>query len=135
MDLFPNAILSIHAEEVTILRPHPHPTEPNKCFFDKILLQINAEVPTDPAGGLSLLKGQALSEKADRPEHQIFNRASEVNEDSSLSLTIDQEILYLPDMQAGLRSQGLEYAWLNEDESLVQHFHYWLDDWMANDSD
>jgi hypothetical protein len=47
-----------------------------------------------------------------------------------MTITIDQDIHYLQDMQAGMHSRGFERAWLNEDESRVQHFHDWLDLWL-----
>ena len=37
----------------------------------------------------------------------------------------------LPDMQAGMHSRGFERAVLNQDEVRLQHFHDWLDHWMA----
>ena len=48
-----------------------------------------------------------------------------------MTITIDQDIHYLQDMQAGMHSRGFSRAWLNEDEARVQHFHDWLDVWLA----
>jgi hypothetical protein len=46
---------------------------------------------------------------------------------TSMNITIDQDLFYLPFMQAGMASRGFSQAWLNQDESRVQHFHDWLD--------
>jgi hypothetical protein len=51
----------------------------------------------------------------------------------SLTITIDQDIECLPDMQAGMRSRGFDRAVLNADEVRVQHFHDWVDAWCADD--
>ena len=51
----------------------------------------------------------------------------------SLTITIDQDIQYLPDMQAGLHSRGFSAAVLNADELRLQHFHDWVDQWLQPD--
>ena len=39
-DIFPNTFMTIQAEEVWIYGPRPHPTDVDKCFIDKLTLQI-----------------------------------------------------------------------------------------------
>jgi len=62
-DLFPNVIMTVRAEELWIMRPRPHATDPDKCYFDKLTLRMlpraadGAETPA-PA----------------RPEHQVFTQ-------------------------------------------------------------
>lgn len=131
-DLFPNVIMTIHPEELWIMRPRPHPTDPNKCFFDKITLQIPAEIAFDRERGIGLLPDVVLQDDlgGTRPEHDVFDREAVISGKKSMVNTIDQDIHYLPDMQRGMRSQGFERAWLNADESRVQHFHDWLDAWI-----
>ena len=58
-----------------------------------------------------------------------------VSGEHSLTITIDQDIYYLADMQAGMRSAGFAGAVLNEDEVRVQHFHDWVDSWLAEGGD
>ena len=53
-DIFPNTFMTIQAEEVWIYGPRPHPTDVDKCFFDKWTLQIPMEVGCDAARGLTL---------------------------------------------------------------------------------
>ena len=47
-----------------------------------------------------------------------------------MTITIDQDIYYLPDMQAGMHSRGFEKPILNRDEARLQHFHDWLESWL-----
>ena len=47
-----------------------------------------------------------------------------------MTITIDQDVHLLRDVQAGMHSWGFDAGWLNEDESRVQHFHDWLDAYM-----
>ena len=133
-DLFPNIIATIHPESLWIMRPRPHPTDPNKCFFDKMSLQIPAEIAHDADRGLSLVGdvSQQLANKGERPEHDQFDREAVITGNKSMTITIDQDVHYLPDMQAGMRSDGFQQAVLNDDESRIQHFHDWVDVWMQD---
>ena len=131
-DLFPNIIMTIKPEELWIMRPRPHPTDPNKCMFDKITLQIPTNIGSDGAKSLSLIgdPNATIGEDGERPEHEIFDQEDVIAGKNSMTITIDQDIHYLRDMQAGMHSAGFNRAWLNADESRVQHFHDWLDVWM-----
>lgn len=131
-DLFPNVIATIKPEELWIMRPRPHPTDPNKCFFDKITLQIPTPRSAEGARGLSLHGDPTaiVDPDGERPEHELFDQEDVIAGEYSMTITIDQDIHYLRDMQAGMHSAGFKRAWLNEDESRVQHFHDWLDMWM-----
>ncbi|MEN3953559.1 aromatic ring-hydroxylating dioxygenase subunit alpha [Iodidimonas sp. SYSU 1G8] len=129
-DLFPNIIMTIKPEELWVMRPRPHPTDPDKCFFDKWTLRIH--VPADAGRGLSLVgdPNAAPLDSSERPEHEVFTREDVIAGRHSMTITIDQDIHYLKDMQAGMHSRGFTRAWLNEDEARVQHFHDWVDVWL-----
>ena len=129
-DFFPNLFMTIQAEELSVYGPRPHPTDPNKCFFDKWTLQLPIEACTDPEAGITLHPGLETSRRDERPEHDIFDREAVLNGEHSLTITFDQDITYLPDMQAGMHSRGFDHALLNQDEARVQHFHDWLASWM-----
>jgi len=131
-DLFPNIIATIHPESLWIMRPRPHPDDPNKCYFDKISLQIRAEIAHNPDTGLRLMGDveQQMANEGARPEHDSFDREAVISGNKTMTITIDQDVQYLPDMQAGMRSAGFNRAVLNEDESRIQHFHDWVDVWM-----
>lgn len=131
-DLFPNIIMTIKPEELWVMRPRPHPTDPDKCFFDKWTLRIN--VGADAARGLSLLgdPNAGPAEAQERPEHEVFTQEDVIAGLNTMTITIDQDIHYLRDMQAGMHSRGFSRAWLNEDEARVQHFHDWLDVWLGS---
>jgi phenylpropionate dioxygenase-like ring-hydroxylating dioxygenase large terminal subunit len=110
-DLFPNVIMTVQPEELWIMRPRPHPTDPNRCLFDKWTLR------TLPRG----------AQAPPRPARQVFTQDQVIAGDYTMNITIDQDIFLLRRMQAGMRSRGFTRAFLNEDESRVQHFHDWLD--------
>jgi hypothetical protein len=130
-DIFPNTFLTLQAEEVWIYGSRPHPVDPDKCFFDKWTLQIPIEVGCDAERGLTLNPSLTVSSEADRPEHALFSAEDVIAGEHSLTITLDQDIYYLADMQAGMHSRGFDYAVLNEDEVRVQHFHDWIKWFLA----
>jgi len=129
-DLFPNVIMTVKPEELWVMRPRPHPTDPDKCCFDKWTLRAN--LPGDASHGLSLVGDPKVTADAidDRPEREVFDQADVVAGRHSMTITIDQDIHLLRDMQAGMHSRGFRRAVLNEDEIRVQHFHDWVDAWL-----
>ncbi len=137
-NLFPNVILSFTPEHCWVLRPRPHPTDPQQCYFDKLTL---LRLQDDPAGKSQVKggvfgagRGAAQSEAvlADteyvRPERDVFDHLAIINGDKTMTDTIDQDIELLGGVQAGMASQGFDSVWLNDDEMRVQHFHDALDD-------
>jgi len=134
-DFFPNLFMTIKPEELWIYGPRPHPTDPGKCYFDKWTLQIPAEVAVDQDRGLNLGVNPGLLRYAQdpRPDHECFTQDDVIAGSHTLTITIDQDIHYLRDIQAGLHSRGFAHALLNADEARVQHFHDWLDVWMTGD--
>jgi phenylpropionate dioxygenase-like ring-hydroxylating dioxygenase large terminal subunit len=130
-DIFPNTFMTIQAEELWIYGPRPHPSDPNRCYFDKFTLQIPMEVGCDVQRGLTLNPHLMASREDERPEHDVFTQEDVIAGKHSLTITLDQDIYYLSDMQAGMHSRGFDHAVLNEDEVRVQHFHDWVDAYLA----
>jgi Ring hydroxylating alpha subunit (catalytic domain) len=111
---------------VWIYGPRPHPTDVDKCFFDKWTLQIPLEVGCDAVRGLTLNPRLMASREDERPPHEVFTAADVIAGAHSLTITLDQDIHYLADMQAGMHSRGFDTGVLNQDEVRVQHFHDWV---------
>ena len=134
-DIFPNIFMTIHPERLWIFGPKPHHSDPNKCSFTKWSFQIPSHQVRDESKELELLPGSSFYEQTgSRPEHDIFTREDVVQGRKSLTVTIDQDIHYLNDMQAGMHSKGFDRATLSNDEERLQHFHDWVDNWISKDS-
>lgn len=129
-DIFPNTFMTIQAEELWIFGPRPHPSDPNRCLLDKFTLQIATDNACDEGRGLTLNPRLMMSAAGERPGHEKFTREDVLAGTHSLTITIDQDIQYLPDMQAGMHSRGFERAILNQDEVRLQHFHDWVDHFL-----
>ena len=130
LDIFPNLFITIQAEEVSLYTPRPHQSDPDQCFFDKWTLQIPAELGCDPSTGWTLSPALQTSRDDPRPQREVFDQAAIIDKKNSLSLTFDQDVFYLPHMQAGMHSRGFDKLTLNIDEVRIQHFHNWLDSYI-----
>lgn len=135
-NLFPNVILSFTPEHCWVLRPRPHPTDPQQCYFDKLtLLKLAPTTGAVFGGGRGAAQSEASIavdsvEKAasyTRPERDMFDHLAIINGEKTMTDTIDQDIELLGGVQIGMNSQGFESVWLNDDEMRVQHFHDALD--------
>ena len=127
--------MTIRSEELWIFGPRPHESDPDQCYFDKWTLQIPREVALDEERGFSLGVDPSMARPtgSDRPDREVFTRDDVVEGRNSMTITVDQDIFYLNEMQAGLHSRGFDHAVLNQDEGRVQHFHDWAQEWMERD--
>ncbi|HIF92688.1 MAG TPA: aromatic ring-hydroxylating dioxygenase subunit alpha [Myxococcales bacterium] len=135
-NFFPNTMITVQPDDAIVMRTRPHPTDPNKCFWDKLTFrrQPRAEVadranvafePHDPADVADV----------PRPEHDQFTQDEIIAGNKSMTITIDQDIHLIRDIQAGMRSRGFRDAKLCDDEIRVQHYHDWLNHWMGDRSE
>lgn len=107
--IFPNITMNIHANSVMIFRQRPHPTDPNKMFWDLqnyMLMPEGAEAP-------------------ERPDHRQFKHGEE-----SLGEVLDQDSSNLPMVQKGMNSRGFRGLWISKQELRVRHLHKVVDDYL-----
>jgi len=119
-NLFPNTVLTPGPDGVQLLRPRPHPGDPNKCYFDHwwLVPEIEGHSTTpSPAGGPDLPVEDAELE---------FFRFGE----KSLGVTADQDLAITSIQQRGLNSAGFQGFYLSHQERRVQRFHEALNDYM-----
>ncbi len=120
-NLFPNSVITVGPDGVQLLRPRPHPTDPEQCLFDHwwMVPQIAGRTFTpSPAGGPDL-------PLEDAPLETI------VYGEKTLGTTSDQDISIAAVQQAGLHSKGFGHFYLCHQERRVQRFHEVLNDYMA----
>ncbi|MBO6657541.1 MAG: Rieske 2Fe-2S domain-containing protein [Pseudomonadales bacterium] len=141
-NVFPNAVLVLQPEEFWILRSRPHATDPNKCYWDKFALRMLPDVELQKGAKVEFppLQNRAnvsfnLDQNSDgtiRPEHDEFDQEAIIAGEKTMTITLDQDIHLIRDVQKGMQSRGFREAWLNEDESRVQHYHTWIDRYMED---
>ncbi len=109
--VFPNLTFNIFGLSAWIFRHRPHPTDPNRMFFDFFNL---LRAPKNPPP---------------RPDHQFHV----LSDDLVLEPTggggelLAQDTYNLPRIQAGMRSQGFRGLFLGSQEIRIRHFHATLD--------
>jgi len=152
-NIFPNSILVLQPEEMWILRSRPHRTDPNKCYWDKLAFRMLPDQDILDRAGKDMEKSDAkvsfpplqnranvsfnLEQTSDglvRPEHDEFTQEDIIAGRKTMTITIDQDIHLIRDVQKGMHSRGFSKAWLNDDECRVQHFHTWLDRYMVEEN-
>ena len=65
-----------------------------------------------------------------RPEHDEFDQEAIIAGEKTMTITLDQDIHLIRDVQKGMHSRGFKEAWLNDDEARVQHYHSWIDKYI-----
>ena len=141
-NLFPNIVLSFSPEHCWLMRPRPHPTDPQQCYFDKLSLVRFSDPAANKEGKAVAGSSRAsrhgtvqLTDDYTRPERDAFAHQAILDGEKTMTDTIDQDIELLADVQAGMASQGFNTVWLNDDEMRVQHFHNELDHLLGRGAD
>ena len=110
--IFPNITMNVHADDMMMFRQRPHPTDPNKMFFDYWMFELPGE--------------DFDHENYERPVHRQYKHG-----ETSLGLVIDQDAYNLPFVQKGMNSDGYPGLWLGDQELRIRHFHKTLEDYLA----
>jgi len=107
--IFPNLTFNTHATGFMLFRQRPHPTDPNKMFFD---LQNYTRIPDGAA-------------PPPRPPHEHYKHG-----EISLGLVLDQDSYNLPRVQKGMNSRAYPGVWINYKERRIRHMHKTIDDYV-----
>lgn len=116
--LFPNIALTMSADGYQVLRPQPHPSDPEKCLFDHWFI-----APT-PAGASEVATPLGMR-PAVPAAHEVF-----LHGDASLGFVADQDLSVAVNQQRGLHSRGYKDAYLTNQEARVRRLHEVLNDYI-----
>lgn len=120
--LFPNLSLSLKPDGNIWLRARPHPTDPEKCFFDMWYLNWFPK-------GQERYYSPTLRDWVDMgtpAPHQVGKAG-----DYSMGPTIDQDVAIWGAQQKALHSRGYKLEVLAGQEARVRYFHDNLDKWIS----
>lgn len=116
--LFPNISLTMSSDGFQLLRPQPHPTDPEKCLFDHWFMvpevESLAQVDT-PIGPLPV----------EPAEHQVFKHG-----ERSLGFVADQDMSIAVGQQLGLASQSFTDVNTSNQERRIHRHHEVLNDYL-----
>jgi phenylpropionate dioxygenase-like ring-hydroxylating dioxygenase large terminal subunit len=109
--IFPNITLNTHADDLMLFRHRPHPTDPNRMYFDVWTFELLPESERD--------------EPRRRPRHRFFRPG-----EKTLGKVVDQDASNLPRVQRGMNSAAYKGLWLSEQEVRIRHFHKVVSDYI-----
>ncbi len=131
-NIFPNTMITIQPDDALVMRVRPHPTDPNWCYWDKLTFHRQPREEVARREGVAFEPYDAADlAPVPRPEHDEFSQEDIIEGRKTMTLTIDQDVHYIRDVQAGMHSRGFESQILCEDEARIQHYHDWLNHWMS----
>jgi phenylpropionate dioxygenase-like ring-hydroxylating dioxygenase large terminal subunit len=112
---FPGAAQNIFPEGINTFRYRPHESDPNKCYYDLIMM---AHFP----------EGEA----PESVEHVYFDHKIQYVDllDPSVevaSFILQQDADNVPEVQLGVQSEGFKGMFLSDQEVRVRHFHNMID--------
>ena len=124
--LFPNVQMGMHAEGVFIMRFVPHATDPERFYYDNILLYRNVEDPNYDAPTWMAMPDDLDLTGETRPE--IERWPSDVVPDIGPVLLQDYEAV--EHVQRGLHSRGFKGPLWGDQEARIRHYHRELDRYL-----
>lgn len=120
--VFPNISFSMKPDGCIWLRATPHPTDPQRCFFDMWYLTLFPEGATEYWSN-SMRDWVSL-------DHQVEHQRGVAGE-VSCGPGIDQDVAIWKTQQQGLRSRGFRGEYLPWQERRIRFFHDNIDRLLA----
>lgn len=114
--VFPNISLTMSADGYQILRPQPHPTDPEQCLFDHWFMVPVIE-------GVAEVETPRGVRKVEPAPHEKF-----MHGEASLGFVADQDLSVAIAQQRGLHSRGYKDSYLTGQEDRVRYFHEVIND-------
>jgi phenylpropionate dioxygenase-like ring-hydroxylating dioxygenase large terminal subunit len=113
--VFPNVTLNIFGRSAWLFRHRPHPSDPDRMFFDFF----------------NLLRAPALD--VPRPEHEELVLGDDFAREpvGGGGRLLGQDFYNLPRIQRGMHSRGFGGLHLGDQELRIRHFHAVLDRYLG----
>ena len=127
--IFPNVTFNIHCDNALMMRFRPHPTDPDKCLYDVLVLAMPV---SDPDYRLPRYMGLPpdldLSVEIPRPERVHLKHG-----EASLGLVLDQDSEMVPFVQQGVKSRAFKGVRLSKQEIRMRHFYAEYDRYLKGE--
>jgi hypothetical protein len=107
--IFPNLTMNTSCNHMQLFRQRPHPTDPDKMYWDLQVFQSIPKGVTPPP----------------LPDHEQFKHG-----ERQLRLVLAQDSVNLPHVQKGMHSKGFEGLWIAHQERRLRHMHKILMDYI-----
>ena len=127
--IFPNVQIGLHAEGAFLMRFLPHPTDPERFYYNTMTLWRPCDDPSyNVPGWMGLPEGTDVSGDT-RPDIE----RTAADEPPNLGEVLDQDSELLPVVQKGVRSKAFEGPLWGEQEQRLRHFHTELDRYLSGE--
>jgi len=133
---FPNYDITMTPDGIQVQRPQPHPTDPEKCFFEHWWFVPKMERLSGSATFIGSDKtestaGENMTETPLGPK-PLRTAAHEwiVYPEGSMGYVTDQDIGMAIGQQKGVKSRGFDGAILTGQETRVRRYHEVLNDYI-----
>ena len=121
--MFPNVQIGMHPEGVFIMRFLPHPTDPERFYYDNITMYRYVDDPNYFVPGWMGLPKDTDVTGATRPSMEFYT----ADQRADLGPVLNQDVELVSAVQLGSKSRGFKGPLWCEQESRVRHFHRELD--------
>jgi carnitine monooxygenase subunit len=127
--IFPNVQIGCHPEGVFLMRFLPHPSDPERFYYDTMTLIAPCDHPDYKVPDwMGLPEGTDTSGRT-RPLCEHFA----VGEDGNLGQVLSQDAELLPVVQKGMRSRGFKGQLWSEQEQRLRHFHAEMERYLSGE--
>jgi phenylpropionate dioxygenase-like ring-hydroxylating dioxygenase large terminal subunit len=124
---FPNVQIGMHPEGVFVMRFVPHPTDPERFFYDNMTMVRHVDAPGYAAPGWMGLPEGTDTTGAIRPETEHVPAGVKPN----LGEVLDQDVELVAAVQRGVKSRGFKGPLWCEQEDRLRHFHNEIDRYIS----
>lgn len=123
--IFPNIAIAPSSDTYLVLRWEPHPTDPEKCFFDlwTMVYPVEGEAQRVPRVGTRAMK-------IEEAPYQFREYDGGCGVADLSDQVVYQDWALTRGLQAGIRSRGFQPPYLAAQETRVQRFHEVLNDYL-----
>jgi phenylpropionate dioxygenase-like ring-hydroxylating dioxygenase large terminal subunit len=127
--IFPNVQIGMHPEGCFLMRFMPHASDPNRFYYDTMILFRPADDPKYRAPDwMGIPEGTDLSGQS-RPDAEYVP----AGEPANLGDVIDQDVQLLEDVQTGTSSRGFKGALWSEQEQRLRHYQAEIDRYIEGE--
>lgn len=127
--VFPNVQIGMHPEGCFLMRFLPHPTNPQRFYYDTMTLFRPAADPNYKAPDWMGIPAELDLTGETRPDTEYVP----AGESANLGEVLEQDVQLLEDVQAGSRSRGFKGALWGEQEQRVRHYQKEVDRYIQGE--
>ena len=123
---FPNVQIGMHPEGVFIMRFVPHPTDPERFYYDNMIMFRHVDDPNYFVPGWMGLPKDTDVTGATRPTVQRYSAGNLCD----LGEVLNQDVELIATVQRGSKSRGFRGPLWCEQEARIRHYHREMDRYL-----